>query len=56
MGLVHPVPTTADGAAVKVGANNVLSVPVGVYVGSNATWVPVNEGEIVAGGKECSVL
>jgi hypothetical protein len=31
--LFHPVPTVAVGAAVKVGANKVFNVPVGVYVG-----------------------
>lgn len=48
--LNQPVPTTAFGADVKVGANNVTIVPVGVYVGRSATCVPVKEGEMVAGG------
>jgi hypothetical protein len=38
---------------VNVGAKRVLIDPVGVYVGSRDTWVPVKEGEIVAGGNEC---
>lgn len=50
-GLFQPVPTTSVGAAENVGANKVLSVPVGVYVGRSASCVPENEGDIVAGGK-----
>ena len=49
--LFQPVPTTADGAAVKVGPKSECTVPVGVYVGSSAIWVPVNEGSMVCGGK-----
>lgn len=47
------MPTTADGAAVNVGANNDLMLPVGVYVGKRETCVPENDGEIVVGGKLC---
>ena len=54
MGLFHPLPTTALGAAVNVGAKRVFNVPVGVYVGSRLTWV--NDGEIVGGGKACDVI
>lgn len=37
MGLFHPLPTTAFGAEVNVGAKRVFNVPVGVYVGSKLT-------------------
>ena len=52
-GLVHPVPTATEGAAEKVGAKSVFRVPVGVYVGRSETWVPVKEGDNVAGGNGC---
>jgi hypothetical protein len=32
--LCHPIPTTADGAAVNVGVKSVLIFPVAVYVGA----------------------
>jgi len=35
LGLFHPEPTVADGAAVNDGANKVFNEPVGVYVGNN---------------------
>lgn len=34
LGLFHPEPTVADGAAVNEGANKVFNDPVGVYVGN----------------------
>lgn len=50
------MPTVAEGAAVNVGANKVFRAPVGVYVGSKASAVPENEGDMVAGGKVCDAL
>jgi len=47
------VPTTSFGAALNVGANSDLMVPVGVYVGSRAIAVPENDGEMVGGGNVC---
>jgi len=55
-GLFQPVPTTAEGAAVNVGANKVFRVPVGVYVGSKEIWVPEKDGEMVAGGNVWEAL
>jgi hypothetical protein len=49
--LFHPEPTTADGAAVNVGANSVFIVPVAVYVGNKVICPAENEGESVGGGK-----
>jgi hypothetical protein len=51
--LYHPLPTTADGAALNVGAKSDFIFPVAVYVGSRVICAPEKEGERVGGGKAC---